>query len=85
MERGLSQARQRAGSTEATWAILNQLLCSRIRIVNFILKSKMAAGGKDGMGRGPARWPPGRREEIAGPPRPSLLSDPRLPVTPSHL
>lgn len=37
---------------------LNQLLCSRIRIVNFVLNSKTAAGGKDRMEGGLCSGPP---------------------------
>lgn len=37
---------------------LNQLLCSRIRIVNFVLNSKTATGGKDRMAGGLCSGPP---------------------------
>lgn len=37
----------RAGPARSNGAILSQLLCSRIRIVNFVLNSQTAGGGKD--------------------------------------
>lgn len=66
-------ARQ-AISTEGG-AILNQLLCSRIRIVNFVLNSKMANGGKGQRGRCPFSAHQGAAGvgEQLGPPTPHSL------------
>lgn len=56
--------RQEVGSTEVTRSILNQLLCSRIRIVDFILKRNTAAGGEDRGVRWPVQWPTRRGVDV---------------------
>lgn len=78
------------GPLRSHGAILNRLLCSRIRIVNFILNSKTAAGGEGRSGQG-ARVAATRRGADAGslgrgpPSVPPLPADLRLPVTCRHI
>lgn len=85
---GLGPGQTGVGLLRLHGATLNQLLCSRIRIVDFILNSKTKAGGEDGLGRWLVQWPTRRVlrwGDVAGPSLPSLLSDRRLPVTLRHI
>lgn len=64
-----------SGQTEASHgATLSQLLCSRIRIINFVLNSKTADGGEDGVGRWACGGQEGHRHRENGQGPPSARS-----------